>query len=165
MSEQRLWKTFFNKEFLGAHDLDDGRDIILTIKRIDQEEVIAVGGIKSSRPIVTFNEKAKRMIFNNTHCKTISKITGSRDVNDWLGIPVQIYAQEGSAYGEVTDMLRIRPTKPKIEKTTLTPSDTKKWAMAKDAYSRDGNLNAVLKRVNISKEHQALITGVSNDNS
>jgi hypothetical protein len=38
-------------------------------------------------------------------------------------------------------------------KKTLTPADSKLWENAKNAYRRDGNLNKVLERCDISAQH------------
>jgi hypothetical protein len=38
-------------------------------------------------------------------------------------------------------------------KKTLTPADSKLWENAKNAYRRDGNLNKVLERCDISVQH------------
>ena len=43
------------------------------------------------------------------------------------------------------------------EKQSVTPDNQKLWNNAKNAYLRDGNFEAVLKRANISEEHQELI--------
>jgi len=45
------------------------------------------------------------------------------------------------------------------ERETLTPDNTKKWGHAIAAFKRDGNLDRVLAKVDMSEEHQALITG------
>jgi hypothetical protein len=42
-----------------------------------------------------------------------------------------------------------------IEKPTLTPDIKAQWQGAKDAFKRDGNLDKVLARVDMSPEHQA----------
>ena len=42
-------------------------------------------------------------------------------------------------------------------KKTITPENTKQWSNAKEAYLRDGNLNAVLSKVDISDYHQTLL--------
>lgn len=101
-------------------------------------------------------EKLKPMILNATNSKTMSVLAGSAFIDDWHSIKVTIYVDKNVKFGkEVMEGLRISPVAP-VE-VWLTPDAVKPWNNAKAAYKRDGNLDAVLARVNISEEHQRQI--------
>lgn len=101
-------------------------------------------------------EKLKPMILNATNSKTMSILSGSAFIDDWTGVRVTIYVDKNVRFGkDIMEGLRISPVAP-TEKW-LTPDSVKLWNNAKDAYRRDGNLDTVLSRVNISEEHQRQI--------
>jgi hypothetical protein len=101
-------------------------------------------------------EKLKPMILNATNSKTLSVLAGSAFIDDWTGIKVTIYVDKNVKYGkEIMEGLRISPMAP-IE-VWLTPDVAKAWSNAKAAYRRDGNLDAVLSRMQISDAHQQQI--------
>lgn len=97
-------------------------------------------------------EKLKPMILNATNSKVMKTITGSAFLEDWVNVPITVYVEHGVKFGRDTvDGLRImkQQTKP-----TITPNDKARWESAKNAFKRDGNLQAVLARANISEDHQ-----------
>jgi len=97
-------------------------------------------------------EKLKPMIMNATNSKTMKAITGSAFLEDWVNVPVTVYVESGIKFGrETVDGLRImrQPNRPQI-----TPAQRNRWEAAKAAFRRDGNLEAVLSKADISDEHQ-----------
>lgn len=108
------WKKHFNYDFLGTYALEDGKDLILTIAELKDEEVTDPNGKKSTCFVAHFKEKQKPMILNRTNCKTIQKLYKTPYTELWVGKQIQVYAKEGiSAFGSVTDGLRIREFIPK----------------------------------------------------
>ena len=98
-------------------------------------------------------EKLKPMILNAGNSKTMRQLTGSAFIEDWNNVPITVYVLDGVRFGkETVEGLRISPHAP--EKKVLTPGNKKAWERAKEAYKRDGNLDAVLARVGMSDEHQ-----------
>lgn len=110
------WKKVFNSDFLGACDLEDGRDVIATIKDVLIKKVKNTDGKEHERNVAYFDDtKIKPMILNATNCKIIKKFANSNYINDWKNIPIQIYVKDDiRAFGEVTEGLRIRETQPLI---------------------------------------------------
>jgi|SRR6478736_3361654 len=101
-------------------------------------------------------EKLKPMILNATNSKTLKGLSGSAFIEDWNDIPVTVYVDNSVKFGkETVEGLRLSPKSP--AKKMLTPENVKAWENAKAAYRRDGNLDAVLGRVGISDENQALL--------
>jgi hypothetical protein len=97
-------------------------------------------------------ETLKPMILNATNSKTLKVISGSPFLEDWANIKVSVYVDPNVRFGkEVMEGLRIKAV-PVVR--ALTPTQTKAWENAKAAYRRDGNLQSVLARVEMSEEHQ-----------
>jgi len=100
-------------------------------------------------------EKLKPMILNATNSKTMKGLTGSAFIDDWNDVRVTVYVDHNVKFGkESVEGLRISPQPPATKKT-IAPAMTKAWANAKAAYMRDGNLDAVLARADISAGDRA----------
>ena len=101
-------------------------------------------------------EKLKPMILNATNSKTMKGLTGSAFIDDWQNVRITVYVDPNVRFAkETVEGLRISPQPPAAGKKSLTPEMTKAWANAKAAYQRDGSLDAVLARAEMSEEHQA----------
>lgn len=110
------WKTFFNPDYLGAWAVDDGKDIVGTIASTGMEEVTGENGRKESCLVAHFREpNLLPMILNRTNCKSIAKLAGSNDTDNWPGTAIQIYVTQTKLKGDMVDCLRIRPYPPRIQ--------------------------------------------------
>ena len=106
------YRKFMDKNYLGAWDVPDEGDLILTIDRAARDDVKNERGTERKLTL-HFVEDYKPMILNTTNAKAISEATGSTKVEMWAGQRIAIYTQKVSAFGGTTDALRIRPYKPK----------------------------------------------------
>ena len=157
-------KTHFRKAFdspyLSSADITE--PTMLTVSRVSLEP----DHTKKTRDL--FNtahfvekelrpgEKLKPMILNATNSKTMRNLTGSAFIDDWNNVRVTVYVEPNVKFGrESVEGLRISSKAP--ARNTLTPANAKQWEAAKAAFKRDGNLDAVLSRVDISAEHQEQI--------
>jgi len=113
MSDEKLthWKKMVNSQWLGSWDLDEGKEVLLTIDRIEQEEVQNSTGKPELCPIAYFKDVPKGMVLNRTNMKQIEKIAESPYIEKWLGVQVQIGISEVSAFGQTILALRIRNKK------------------------------------------------------
>tara|TARA_R110000796_G_scaffold9078_4_gene31231 strand:+ start:5738 stop:6262 length:525 start_codon:yes stop_codon:yes gene_type:complete len=158
MTEKTHYRKAFNSPYLSSADIVE--PTALTIKHVKLE------ADKSKKTKDLFNtayfveseirkgEPLKPMILNATNSKTMAKLADSKFIDDWAGLRLTVYVDHNVRFGKETmDGLRISPNKPN-QRSLLTPDLTKNWEGAKSAYLRDGNLIAVLKRVDISEEHQ-----------
>lgn len=101
-------------------------------------------------------EPLKPMILNATNSKTMKALTGTPFIDDWNGVRITVYVDEKVRFGkETVEGLRISPHAPEAARKTLTPQNAKAWANAKEAYKRDGNLDAVKAKADISEQHEA----------
>lgn len=97
-------------------------------------------------------EKLKPMILNATNSKMLANITGSSFIEDWADTRITVYVERGIKFGRDTvDGLRVMPA---ATRKVITPEKINMWESAKYAYIRDGNLDAVLARAEMSPEHQ-----------
>lgn len=112
------WKKLENPDYLGAYALEPGKDLIVTIKSVGQEEVYNPSNNKKETCTVAhFVEKGiKPMILNVTNNKTISKLYDTPYIEDWVGKRIAIYIAKVKAFGETVEALRIRKQIPIIEK-------------------------------------------------
>lgn len=156
-TEKTHFRKAFDSPYLSSADIVG--PTTLTVKRVTLE------GDKTKKTKDRFNtayfveqeirpgEKLKPMILNATNSKTMKALTGSHFIDDWQNVRVTVYVDNNVKFGkEVMEGLRISPQAPK--RGVLTPANTKAWANAKEAYRRDGNLDAVLERVDMSEDHQ-----------
>jgi hypothetical protein len=154
-------KTHFRKAFdspyLGSADVVDHIELTVKCVRLEPDKTkktkdqfnTAYFVQKEIRP----GEPLKPMILNATNSKTMRALAGSPFIDDWQNINVLIYVDSNVRFGnETMEGLRISPNAP--EKKYLTPTQKKLWENAKVAYKRDGSLNAILQRMEMTPEHQ-----------
>lgn len=117
------WREIKQTEFLGGHDLGDGKggfkDIIVTIKKAYKRKVSDISGDTTDELVLDFADNTKPMIVNVTNARTISKLIGSPHIEDWAGKEIQIGTAKVKAFGEVFDALRIRPYLPKKQAPSI----------------------------------------------
>lgn len=116
MSNKTPWKKIVSDpNFLGEADFAEGEEKIATISHV-------VGGVSiksaegtSEKSVVYFKEQIKPMILNVARAKAITKVAGSRFVEDWCGVQIQLYIEDGiKAFGDIVSAVRVRPRRPVI---------------------------------------------------
>ena len=152
------WKKAFNKDYLGAHDLEEGQELKLTIKNVLVKEVTDPNGSKGTCDVAYFTDKkVKPMILNVGACKIIQRFTNSKFIEDWNNTPIQVYVLENvKAFGEVTDALRLREYQPRTEKQELTP-EHEKWQGAVKKYKENQDLTVVKEYFSLSAANESLL--------
>lgn len=106
-----------NPDYLGAYALPEGKDITVTIKFVQREQVTGEGG-KKEECTVAHIESSKPMILNVTNQKSISKIYGPY-IEDWAGKRITLCVSQTKLKGEFVECLRIRPDVAVSEKPKL----------------------------------------------
>ena len=93
------FRKFMDKSFLGAWDVPDGSDLVLTIDYAARDEVQNDRG-KEKKLTVHFKERDyKPMICNTTNAKAISKAYNSTKVEDWENKKIAISERRQFRYG------------------------------------------------------------------
>lgn len=103
----------YPSRFLTAEDLQ-GKDITVTIAGCELEE-IGQGRDKASKLVITMVGKKKAFVVNKTNAKTIEKVLGSTETDDWIGKQITIGLQEVEYQGDMVTALRVSrkaPAKP-----------------------------------------------------
>ncbi|MUV13534.1 hypothetical protein [Noviluteimonas gilva] len=157
-TDKTHYRKAFDSPYLSSADITE--PTTLTIKRVE------LAGDRTKKTKDKFNtahfvekelrpgEPLKPMILNATNSKTMKQLTGSAFIDDWNDVRVTVYVDPSVKFGKDTvEGLRISPRPP--GRKQLIPANEKGWANAKAAFLRDGNLDAVLGRVELSPEHQA----------
>lgn len=106
------WKKLTNPNYIGSYAFQPGEEKPLIIKSVGQEEVQNPEGGKELCIVAHFVQDEKPLILNKTNCKTIEKLAGTPDIEQWPGIGIILCVQKVKAFGELTDAVRIRPVKP-----------------------------------------------------
>lgn len=120
------YRNVFKSDHLGSADLEDfieqGKQLIFTIREVKQERGAKVAGKKIDANIAYFVENIKPLVLNATNSKIVKSFTKSNEhpngtpfVQDWKNITVELYIDENvQMKGEKTQGVRIRPVQPKV---------------------------------------------------
>lgn len=111
----RHWKNYVDKKYLGSHNLEEGEEMILTIVKFEGEEVVQTERGKESNRVLYFQEDVPKMIINMTNGSMLESLYGSHPEN-WIGKKIQICSAmvKGKGGGTVAG-LRIRDFIPQRE--------------------------------------------------
>jgi len=113
--ENRHWKNFLDKNYLGSHNIEEGEELLVTIQNFKgEEEVKNTDGKTSLKTVLYFKEEVPKMIMNITNGNTISNLYGSHP-DKWIGKQIQLFATPVKAFGKTQDALRVRDFIPKIQ--------------------------------------------------
>ena len=151
------FKKAFKSPYLSSADIDGFTNLTVSHVLLEPD--------KTKRTKDSFNtlyfkeqeirkgEKLKPMILNVTNSKVMKLLFDTPYIDDWKEMRVTVDVDNKvKNRGQVVDGLRISPEHPQ-EKHELLPNTTA-WDNAKAAYSRDGSLDAVKKRMTVSAENE-----------
>lgn len=165
------YRKVFKSDHLGCADLEDfienGSDMIFTIKEVRQQQGARVAGKKIDANIAYFENKngkpIKPMVLNSTNCGTMKTLTGSTFVEDWKGTTVLLFIDKNvKLMTQVVGGIRISPKRMNAPKAMLTRANGAVWNNAIGAFKKYGDFNKVLEKWNMTKEDMDFIAaGVS----
>ncbi|HEC30473.1 MAG TPA: hypothetical protein ENI66_00465 [Candidatus Yonathbacteria bacterium] len=113
-SQNRHWKNFLDKDYLGSHNLEIGEEMLLTIARFEGEEKVKTKEGEKIKMVLYFKEEVQKMILNITNANTLTTLYGSHP-EDWIGKQVSVHSMKVKAFGSMVDALRIRDIIPKMD--------------------------------------------------
>ena len=112
-----------DSEYLGAEDIDDGTEPILTIAGLWYGSVTLQRG-KENKDVLSFAEErvpgiyqVRPLIVNSTNRKTLRKLFGDAKASTLVGKQIQLYVDHNvrdPQDGGMTDGIRIRPYSPAL---------------------------------------------------
>ena len=166
------YRKVFKSDHLGCADLEDfienGSDMIFTIKEVRQQQGARVAGKKIDANIAYFENKngkpIKPMVLNSTNCGTMKNLTGSTFVEDWKGVTVLLFIDKNvKLMSQIVGGIRISPKKLNAPKAMLTRANVAVWNNVIVAFKKYGNFNKVLEKWTMTQEDIKFISeGVSN---
>lgn len=164
MTEKTHFKKAFKSPYLSSADIVDGINLTIAYVKLEADKTKKTKDLFNTAYFVEKEirkgEPLKPMILNVTNSKHIRKITNSPFIEDWVNVPVYVYVDtKVQMMGQITEGLRISSSR--ATKKELIPNSPS-WNNAKAAYKRDGNLDKVLQRMNISAENQELLINECN---
>lgn len=95
----------FPSKYLKADDLG-GKDVAVRIASVGLEEFDGERG-SEQKLIIAFSGKDKKLVCNKTNAKTISKVLGSDETDDWIGKSIIIGPREVEFQGDVVWSIRV----------------------------------------------------------
>ena len=120
-------------EYLGAEDIDDGVEPVLTISGLWNGMVTLQRG-KENKDVLTFAEErvpgimqVRPMIVNSTNRKVLRKLFGDAKASTLTGKQIQLYIDHkvrDPQDGGLTDGIRIRAHKPRVQQRPQVPPCT-----------------------------------------
>ncbi len=115
-------RSYFEKAYLGAWDIPEGKDVVLVIDRCEGSQIKGTSGESKKAPVLYFTnvkDRKKGLVLNVTNAKTIIRLYG-RHVEKWAGKPIAIFASKTLAFGEEVDCIRVRPEAPAMPAAKTT---------------------------------------------
>lgn len=120
-------------EYLGAEDIEDGVEPVLTISGLWNGMVTLQRG-KENKDVLTFAEEripgitqVRPMIINSTNRKVLRKLFGDAKASTLVGKQIQLYVDHkvrDPQDGGFTDGIRIRAHKPRVQQRQPIPPCT-----------------------------------------
>lgn len=111
--ENRHWRNYEDKSYVGAHNLEVGEEFLVTIEKFVGEEKIKTADGEKVKPVLYFREDVPKLILNVTNAKVVEMLYGSHP-EDWYGKQIQLYVAKGiKSFGKTSDAIRIRDFRPK----------------------------------------------------
>lgn len=107
------YRQLYDRDYLGAWDLPENKDVVVTIEKAVGGELTGNGGKKAKKPIISFVGKEKKFVCNVTNAKAIAGLYGNH-VEKWAGKKIALYistTRDPSTGGD-TPCIRVRPQAP-----------------------------------------------------
>lgn len=148
--DQRLGQMR-DSEYLGAEDIDDDIEPILTIDGLWNGMVTLQRG-KENKDVLSFKEErvpgifqVRPLIINSTNRKTLRKLYGDAKASTLCGKQIQLYIDHrvrDPQDGGLTDGIRIRPFVPRVQMQQPVPRCSDCGGEIAPAYGRDARYMA-----------------------
>ncbi len=160
MNEKTHYRKAFDSPYLSSADIVEPTALTISSVRLEPDHTKKTKDLFNTAYFaekeLRKGEKLKPMILNATNSKTMRQFVGSPYIDDWNNIAITVFVDSNVRFGrETVEGLRLMPRQ--VQKKFIDPTTQPAWDNAKAAFKRDGNLDKVLERVNISPENMQLI--------
>lgn len=152
------YRKAFNSPYLSSADIVERETLTIKHVRLEPDKTKKTkdhfNTAYFTEPEIRKGEPLKPMILNATNSKMMKTLTDSAFIDDWVDIQIMVYVDHNvRMMGETMDGLRI--CAPPARKRLIVGGNQFKNAV--EAYKRDGNLDAVKARVDVSPDIEALV--------
>ena len=156
MENKTHYRKVFKSDHLGVVDLEEyleeGKNLIFTIARVEQRQNERVAGRKINCNVAFFNEPIKPMVLNATNSKIIRGFKNSPFVEDWCNTIVELYIDSSvKMKGETVGGVRIKSRQPQLQKQTLNESHPD-WLKGAQKASEGMTIQQMRQFYNITEE-------------
>jgi hypothetical protein len=155
------YRAVYKSDHLGVIDLEElteqGKPLVFTIAKVQQEIGATVAGAKGNFNIAYFAEPIKPLVLNATNANTLRRLGNfGTDVDTWANIPVELYIDATvKMKGQVVGGVRIKTISPRV---SAPISDTQAIASINAAKDLEGLKSAWL---GLTKQEQTLATVIA----
>ena len=125
----------FQSKYLKAADLPEEGSQVVTIEKIGLEEI---GKDKETKIVLYFEELQQAMICNKTNSRTITRLMGSEELDDWVGKTLRLYRTEVDFQGDMVEAIRVRSKPEKVVTKAPTPAKKKAVPTEEAEVDEDG---------------------------
>lgn len=101
------YRKFYNKNYLAGEDFEKDSSLVVTIKTAESEEVQSTQGLEE-KLVIGFQEIEQKYIPGIRMAKIIRSITGSDQVEDWIGLKIELFQATEEHFGEPMEVIRVR---------------------------------------------------------
>jgi hypothetical protein len=171
METKTHYRKVFKSEHLGSADLEEmleeKKKLVFTIKHVvqynlvpnDRKSGVSVAGKRIGANIAFFTDKTKPLVLNATNSKIMAKLTGSKFVEEWRDVTIELYINSNVRFGNDTvSGVRIKDKFPVLEKHELTP-DSRFWAKAQErALAKEATFESLNENYTITQANFDLMT-------
>lgn len=150
------YRKVYKSDHLGVVDLEEmleqGKQLIFTIKEVKQELGVVVAGNRGDFNIAYFVEPIKPMVLNAGNAGIIRGFSEgkSTDTDKWKNIPVELYVDANvKMKGQIVGGMKIKPIQPKIqpkEKPLFTEANFE------NAKKANATIEQIKERYTLTKE-------------
>lgn len=103
------WRNALGYRFLSAEDIEEGKEITLTVKQVTIEEAMDTKTSQKKQLVsVSFDETERLLALNKTNARTIASVTGSPRMEKWAGHKITLYRDKTLAFGKTVPCVRVR---------------------------------------------------------
>jgi len=164
MNDKTHYRKAFNSPYLSSADIIERESLTIKCVKLELDKTKKTKDYFNTayftKKEIRAGEPLKPMILNATNSKMMKSLADSAFIDDWEDIPVMVYVDHNvRMMGETMDGLRIcaQPARKKLM------VDSSQFKNAVEAYKRDGNLDAVKARVDVTQDVESLIKQAANN--
>jgi len=104
------WRERFENKYVGAWTFEEGPKTG-TIEKVTFEEISSPAG-KKGMYVLRFKGAKLPMVCGIENCKSLQRISGKMNEQEWVGTTVELYATTCKDYGgKIVDCIRMRAPK------------------------------------------------------